>query len=73
MMYFLRWVGHDGWFLTVIYGDTDSIMIHSGLEDLVAAKTIAAKVIREVYNFIHFKGFLGEGIFENLDEAGLLV
>lgn len=48
-------------------------MIHSGLEDLVAAKTIAAKVIREVYNFIHFKGFLGDGIFENLDEAGLLV
>lgn len=34
--------------LEVIYGDTDSIMIHSGLEDLVAAKTIAAKVIREV-------------------------
>lgn len=34
--------------LEVIYGDTDSIMIHSGLEDLAAAKSIAMKVIREV-------------------------
>ncbi|KAG0614550.1 hypothetical protein M758_6G185500 [Ceratodon purpureus] len=34
--------------LEVIYGDTDSIMIHSGLEDLAAAKAIAVKVIKEV-------------------------
>jgi DNA polymerase elongation subunit (family B) len=36
---------HDG---QVIYGDTDSIMIHTGLDDLAAAKNIAVKVIKEV-------------------------
>ncbi|XP_022883767.1 DNA polymerase alpha catalytic subunit-like [Olea europaea var. sylvestris] len=34
--------------LEVIYGDTDSIMIYSGLDDIVKAKSIAAKVIQEV-------------------------
>ncbi|KAL3682848.1 hypothetical protein R1sor_000870 [Riccia sorocarpa] len=34
--------------LEVIYGDTDSIMIHTGLDDLAAAKAIAGKVIKEV-------------------------
>ncbi|XP_039115644.1 DNA polymerase alpha catalytic subunit-like isoform X2 [Dioscorea cayenensis subsp. rotundata] len=32
----------------VIYGDTDSIMIYTGLDDINKAKTIAAKVIQEV-------------------------
>lgn len=34
--------------LEVIYGDTDSIMIYSGLDDIAKAKAIAAKVIQEV-------------------------
>ncbi|KAL0721627.1 hypothetical protein Bca4012_036226 [Brassica carinata] len=34
--------------LEVIYGDTDSIMIHSGLDDLEEAKAINTKVIQEV-------------------------
>lgn len=34
--------------LEVIYGDTDSIMIHSGLDDITAARAIAGKVIQEV-------------------------
>ncbi|KAF2295279.1 hypothetical protein GH714_032416 [Hevea brasiliensis] len=34
--------------LEVIYGDTDSIMIHSGLDDISKAKAIAGKVIQEV-------------------------
>ncbi|XP_057948989.1 DNA polymerase alpha catalytic subunit isoform X3 [Malania oleifera] len=34
--------------LEVIYGDTDSIMIHSGLDDIAKAKAIAGKVIQEV-------------------------
>lgn len=32
----------------VIYGDTDSIMIYSGLDDIPKAKAIAEKVIQEV-------------------------
>lgn len=32
----------------VIYGDTDSIMIYSGLEEIGKAKAIAGKVILEV-------------------------
>ncbi|CAN1764594.1 DNA polymerase alpha catalytic subunit, partial [Linum perenne] len=32
----------------VIYGDTDSIMIYSGLDDIAKAKAIAGKVIQEV-------------------------
>ncbi|CAK9159461.1 unnamed protein product [Ilex paraguariensis] len=34
--------------LEVIYGDTDSIMIYSGLDDISKAKVIAGKVIQEV-------------------------
>ncbi|XAR73998.1 DNA-directed DNA polymerase [Bertholletia excelsa] len=34
--------------LEVIYGDTDSIMIYSGLDDISKAKMIAGKVIQEV-------------------------
>ncbi|KAH9711929.1 DNA polymerase alpha catalytic subunit [Citrus sinensis] len=34
--------------LEVIYGDTDSIMIHSGIDDIAKAKAIAGKVIQEV-------------------------
>ncbi|KAJ0971998.1 hypothetical protein J5N97_019957 [Dioscorea zingiberensis] len=34
--------------LEVIYGDTDSIMIYTGLDDISKAKTIAGKVIQEV-------------------------
>ncbi|XP_050380225.1 DNA polymerase alpha catalytic subunit isoform X2 [Argentina anserina] len=34
--------------LEVIYGDTDSIMIYSGLDDSAKAKAIAVKVIQEV-------------------------
>lgn len=34
--------------LEVIYGDTDSIMIHSGLDDVAKAKSISVKVIQEV-------------------------
>ncbi|GFY86489.1 DNA-directed DNA polymerase [Actinidia rufa] len=34
--------------LEVIYGDTDSIMIYSGLDDVEEAKMIARKVIKEV-------------------------
>ena len=32
----------------VIYGDTDSIMIYTGLDDIGKAKAIAGKVIQEV-------------------------
>lgn len=35
-------------FTQVIYGDTDSIMIHSGLDDLKEVNAIKAKVIKEV-------------------------
>ncbi|XP_039062382.1 DNA polymerase alpha catalytic subunit-like [Hibiscus syriacus] len=34
--------------LEVIYGDTDSIMVYSGLDDIAKAKAIAGKVIQEV-------------------------
>ncbi|XP_068659458.1 DNA polymerase alpha catalytic subunit [Aristolochia californica] len=34
--------------LEVIYGDTDSIMIYTGLDDISKARTIAGKVIQEV-------------------------
>ncbi|KAL6530158.1 hypothetical protein OROMI_028803 [Orobanche minor] len=34
--------------LEVIYGDTDSIMIYSGLDDVGKAKSVAGKVIQEV-------------------------
>ncbi|KAJ0231656.1 DNA-directed DNA polymerase [Hirschfeldia incana] len=34
--------------LEVIYGDTDSIMIHTGLDDMEEVKTIITKVIQEV-------------------------
>ncbi|CAA0833741.1 DNA polymerase alpha catalytic subunit, partial [Striga hermonthica] len=34
--------------LEIIYGDTDSIMIYSGLDDIGKAKSIAGKVIQEV-------------------------
>ncbi|KAI8543597.1 hypothetical protein RHMOL_Rhmol08G0230800 [Rhododendron molle] len=34
--------------LEVIYGDTDSIMIYTGLDDIGKAKVIAGKVIQEV-------------------------
>ncbi|XP_010912024.2 DNA polymerase alpha catalytic subunit [Elaeis guineensis] len=34
--------------LEVIYGDTDSIMIYSGLDDIAKAKAIAGKVMQEV-------------------------
>ncbi|KAL1354676.1 hypothetical protein HN51_006736 [Arachis hypogaea] len=34
--------------LEVIYGDTDSIMIYSGLDDIAKAKAMASKVIQEV-------------------------
>ncbi|KAJ0704122.1 putative DNA-directed DNA polymerase [Helianthus annuus] len=34
--------------LEVIYGDTDSIMIYTGLDDISKAKAIAGNVIREV-------------------------
>ncbi|KAI3799023.1 hypothetical protein L1987_34311 [Smallanthus sonchifolius] len=34
--------------LEVIYGDTDSIMIYTGLDDISKAKSIAGNVIREV-------------------------
>lgn len=35
-------------FSQVIYGDTDSIMIHSGLDDIEEVKAIKSKVIQEV-------------------------
>lgn len=35
-------------FTQVIYGDTDSIMIHSGLDDIEEVKAIKTKVIQEV-------------------------
>ncbi|CAL0331796.1 unnamed protein product [Lupinus luteus] len=34
--------------LEVIYGDTDSIMIYSGLDDIAKSKAMAGKVIQEV-------------------------
>lgn len=39
---------HD---LQVIYGDTDSIMIYTGLDDINKARAIAGKVIQEVMLF----------------------
>ncbi|KAH0840805.1 hypothetical protein HID58_092304 [Brassica napus] len=40
--------------LEVIYGDTDSIMIHSGLDDIEEVKTIITKVIQAVGWIIAF-------------------
>lgn len=34
--------------LEVIYGDTDSIMIHTGMDDVTDSKMVAMKVIKEV-------------------------
>lgn len=39
---------HLSSFWQVIYGDTDSIMINSGLDDIAKTKPIAGKVIQEV-------------------------
>lgn len=32
----------------VVYGDTDSIMIYTGMDDIAMARAIAGKVIQEV-------------------------
>ena len=40
--------------MQVIYGDTDSIMIHSGLDDMEEVKTIITKVIQAVGWIIAF-------------------
>lgn len=40
----------------MIYGDTDSIMIYSGLDDIPKAKEMAGKVIQEVrFDYQHCK------------------
>ncbi|RXI07148.1 hypothetical protein DVH24_026284 [Malus domestica] len=41
-------LGQNNLNLEVIYGDTDSMMIYSGLDDIAKAKAIARKVIQEV-------------------------
>lgn len=42
----------------MIYGDTDSIMIYSGLDDIAKAKAISGKVIQEVGFSFQIKDFL---------------
>ena len=36
--------------LDIIYGDTDSVMINTGLKDLAAVKAVGASVKKEVSN-----------------------
>ncbi|KAL2611548.1 hypothetical protein R1flu_023240 [Riccia fluitans] len=52
--------------LEVIYGDTDSIMIHTGLDDLAAAKAIAGKVIKEVNRKYRLLEIDMDGIFKRM-------
>ncbi|BBN16162.1 DNA polymerase alpha subunit A [Marchantia polymorpha subsp. ruderalis] len=52
--------------LEVIYGDTDSIMIHTGLDDLAAAKAIGVKVIKEVNRKYRLLEIDMDGIFKRM-------
>ncbi|KAI5077505.1 hypothetical protein GOP47_0007329 [Adiantum capillus-veneris] len=52
--------------LEVIYGDTDSIMIHTGLEDLQIVKSIAVKVIKEVNKKYKLLEIDLDGIFKRM-------
>ena len=53
--------------MQVIYGDTDSIMIYSGLDDIKKAKAIAGKVIQEVmlYDVLHIHGMKDRILLED--------
>ncbi|KAJ7530423.1 hypothetical protein O6H91_14G003600 [Diphasiastrum complanatum] len=52
--------------LEVIYGDTDSIMIHTGLDDLMMARSIAGKVIKEVNKKYRLLEIDLDGIFKRM-------
>ncbi|CAM6100645.1 unnamed protein product [Calypogeia fissa] len=52
--------------LEVIYGDTDSIMIHTGLEDLNAARAIGVKVIKEVNKKYRLLEIDMDGIYKRM-------
>ncbi|KAG8054621.1 hypothetical protein GUJ93_ZPchr0001g32892 [Zizania palustris] len=52
--------------LEVIYGDTDSIMIHTGLDDISRAKGIAGKVIQEVNKKYHCLEIDLDGIYKRM-------
>ncbi|KAK3162584.1 hypothetical protein QOZ80_1BG0091200 [Eleusine coracana subsp. coracana] len=52
--------------LEVIYGDTDSIMIYTGLDDISRAKTIAGKVIQEVNQKYHCLEIDLDGIYKRM-------
>ncbi|XP_024534663.1 DNA polymerase alpha catalytic subunit [Selaginella moellendorffii] len=52
--------------LEVIYGDTDSIMINTGLDDLLKAKSIAAQVIKEVNKKYKLLEIDLDGVFKRM-------
>ncbi|XP_020261450.1 DNA polymerase alpha catalytic subunit [Asparagus officinalis] len=52
--------------LEVIYGDTDSIMIYSGLDDIAKAKAIATKVIQEVNKKYHCLEIDLDGVYKRM-------
>ncbi|KAJ4871328.1 DNA polymerase alpha catalytic subunit [Raphanus sativus] len=52
--------------LEVIYGDTDSIMIHSGLDDIEEVKTIITKVIQEVNKKYRCMKIECDGIYKRM-------
>jgi len=52
--------------LDVIYGDTDSIMIHTGLDDLEQVKEIGNKVKKEVNKSHHLLEIEIDGIFKTM-------
>ncbi|XP_020888004.1 DNA polymerase alpha catalytic subunit isoform X2 [Arabidopsis lyrata subsp. lyrata] len=52
--------------LEVIYGDTDSIMIHSGLDDIEEVKAIGAKAIQEVNKKYRFLKIECDAIYKRM-------
>ncbi|EHA8591429.1 DNA polymerase alpha catalytic subunit [Cocos nucifera] len=52
--------------LEVIYGDTDSIMIYSGLDDIAKAKPIAGKVMQEVNKKYRYLEIDLDGLYKRM-------
>ncbi|KAK1410275.1 hypothetical protein QVD17_36810 [Tagetes erecta] len=52
--------------LEVIYGDTDSIMIYTGLDDISKAKSIASNVIKEVNNRYRLLEIDLDGVYKRM-------
>ncbi|CAA7030946.1 unnamed protein product [Microthlaspi erraticum] len=52
--------------LEVVYGDTDSIMIHTGLDDIEEVKAIGAKVVQEVNKKYRCLEIKRDGIYKRM-------